>query len=650
VLATAAAVVAAGLVLRWAWPAATPPAAGGHLVLAVADVDNQTGEKELELSGLLRTVLEQSTFLDVLPRGRLIDALPESRSERPVRLDETAARAAARAVRARFVLLARLLRLGETYLIEVRAIDPASGASRFSFREQDRGKESLPALLDRAGERARLLFGESPAAIQQRTIPAGQVTSSLEAWRRYSSGMACFERGYLAGSFAACLDDLEKAVLIDPGFALAHLQISVLRWLEGKPRALQQQALQQAQAHADRVPPHDRRRLDGWVALMDDREQEAKALLRSAAESSPDDKVSWWLAGEVPYHRDEFAEALPIFRKLHALNPTWATATQHLVFVMGVTGDLEGLRVLVRELDALRGVPGAISAASYARLWVDPAGALATCDQAATPLGEEADECVAVALLNVKRRGELRGHLDAMEQRERQRGERTGFAWYMKLILLGQEGRWTDVERTARAGDQEDAWFHGQLAELIAGAGDPAPVGREALRVIEVDRARASSLAVHLAYLGDLLRASELARYLPPGSPREEAYRAVVRWRSGDLQGAITSLRRLADAAPVSAAPRIPPPLYLLGEALAEAGQDAEAVQVLRRYQAIPMTQPTWFWPRSQWFLARSLDRLGDREGARAVLAPLLQLWAQASAGQPHLAEARALGGRLGIR
>jgi tetratricopeptide (TPR) repeat protein len=220
----------------------------------------------------------------------------------------------------------------------------------------------------------------------------------------------------------------------------------------------------------------------------------------------------------------------------------------------------------------------------------------------------------------------------------------------MRFMLLGQAGRWLEVERTMKAtGNRENAWHHVTYAELVAGAGDPAPVGRAAMRILELNRELASNLAVHLAYLGDLRRAAELEGYIPPGSPRLEAYRALVRWRTGDLPGAIEALRLLAARAPVSAAPAIPPPLYLLGEALADAGKDEEAIQILRRYRAIPMTYPTWFWPRSQWFLARSLERLGDNDGARQVLAPLLRLWEEASENQPHLKEARALGLRLGL-
>jgi len=652
VVAVAVSVSVVTVVIRRALP--TKEEVPARLLLAVSDIVNETGEKELELSGLLRTVLEQSTFLEVLPRGRLIDALSRPPEDGPVLLDEPTAQAAARAVSARYLLLARLLKLGETYLLEVRAIEPASGTSRFSFKEQVLGKNSLSGMVDTVAERARLLLGENPEAIRASTIPTGMVTGSLEAWQAYSRGLKCFDGRSYAGSFGPCLEDFEKAVVIDPGFALAHLQIALLNGLEGRPRALQQQAIKLAQAHIDRVPPLDRERLAGWVAWLDGRDEDAKQLFLRAAAASPDDKYGWYLAGLVPNQREEFDEALPLLDRVYRLDPSWRIVIENRAMAMGALGDLDGLGTLARELLARSHDGPGLSSACYVQLWISPGEAVATCRMALEIGGfAEADTSLAIALLNADRRPELDRLLAEMlhrAAREWRPGTPRGFAWSMQLWLLGQAGRWDEVERMAREeGIQGDGWFQSQRAELLAGAGDADGVARTGLRIIEIDPGLATNLSVHLAYLGDLKRASDLAHYLPSGSPRLACYQALVSWRSGDLAGAIERLRRLAARTPISVDPAIPSPLFLLGEALAEAGRDAEAIETLRRYRRMPQTYPTWFWPRAEWLIARSLERQGDLDGARAALTPVLQLWSKASPRQPHLQEARALGIRLGI-
>jgi tetratricopeptide (TPR) repeat protein len=602
----------------------------------------------------LRTVLEQSTFLEVLPRSRLIDALTGPQTDGPVALDDASAQAAARSVSARYLLLARLLKLGETYLLEIRAVDPSSGVSRFSFKEQVLGRNGIADLLDRGSEKARLLLGEDPASLRRNSIPTGLVTSSPEAWARYSSGVDCIELHAFAGTFGACLTVMKEAVAIDPGFSLAHLRIAVLQFIEAEPLAFQRESVRLAQLHPERVPPHERQRLEGWAAFLAGRDAEAKSLLLAAARASPGDKLAWYLAGEVPYHRDEYAEAVASFREVYALDPNWLDAGQHLVFGIGVSGDIDGLRSMIAGLARQGDKPWAITLACYARLWTDPASAGDTCLKARELGGEESDRFLAIALLNTGQDERLASHLTAMQREEALRSRGTparGFPWYMQFILLGVEGRWQELERRARVeGDPTSAWFHVTYAELLAGAGDAASVRREALHVIELNPALASSLAVYLAYLGDLPGAADLERFLPAGSPRMKTYQALVRWRQGDLPGAIEDLRRVAAVAPVSVEPPSLPALYLLGEALAEAGRDREAVESLQRFRRIPLLTPTWTWPRSQWLLARSLHRLGNHDGARSILLPLLRAWDHASETQPHLAEARNLGRSLGIR
>jgi tetratricopeptide (TPR) repeat protein len=290
----------------------------------------------------------------------------------------------------------------------------------------------------------------------------------------------------------------------------------------------------------------------------------------------------------------------------------------------------------------------ALASLCAARLWIEPDRAVTTCEEAvAAGAGLVGDRFLAIALLNRGERGRLRAHLRSIS-----RGEPPNtFGPFMSVLLDSQEGRWPEVlARIEAAGDPDDSWFHAGVTEAIFGLGDPARIRRAVLRTVELDRALASSLSAHHAYLGDLASAAEFAPYLQASSPRADTYRALTRWRQGDLDGAIEDLRAIAAKAPLSADPANPHPIYLLGEALVEAGHDAEAIDVLRRFQAMPLTYPTWLHPRSLYHLARAQERSGDRQGARETAGALLRLWEKASPDQPLLAEARAMGARLGVR
>jgi tetratricopeptide (TPR) repeat protein len=219
----------------------------------------------------------------------------------------------------------------------------------------------------------------------------------------------------------------------------------------------------------------------------------------------------------------------------------------------------------------------------------------------------------------------------------------------MSLLLRSQEGQWKEVYRRAQeAGELEDPWHYSLLAEALVGSGDAERAWEAAQRTVALEPSVATNLAVYFAYLGQMQRAAELAKYLPADSPRIKVYEAMARWKQGDLPGAIEELRAVADQEALSFDPAISHPLYLLGEALSEAGRDEEAVAALRRFQSMPLTYPSWMYPRSLYYLARSLERMGDREGARESIKTLMRLWKNADPEQPLLAEARSLARRIG--
>ena len=648
VVALAAVALAAVAGGAW-WRFFRPP--DQRVPLAVADFEDRTGEAGLDgLSSLLITSLQESRILDVLPRSRMRDVLKLAGKDVTNRIDEAMGRELGRLAGVRALLVGTLHRFGDVYALEIQAIEPTTGQPLFAVKDQGRGKESLPDVLDRVSAKVRSELNERSRTIRDNSVRLSQaVTPNMDAWQHYFRGVECAEKFVLAGSYGDCLADLKKAIAIDPGFALAHFQISYLYFWQGMPRAAQRAALEPALKDEARIPPRDRLRIRGWAAFLDGRDAEAAKLLAQAAREAPEDKFIWYLAGEVPFHRDEFAESVPFFQHAHDLDPIWLMPTQHLALALGPLGNLDPVRSMVKGLEALGPRPGALVGLCYALLWVDPPRARDACDRAiAAGAGLVGQEFLAIDLLNNGPRSELDALLRKLGEGKK---DEPSFEWFMALLLRGQEGRWTEVNaQIAKAGDPDDSWFHGIAAELLVGAGDRAGAWKHALRALEIDRSGVSNLAVHFAYMGDLVHAAELLPYLPAGSPRVDSYRAVVKWRQGDLPGAIEGLRKVVATSPISVDPATPFPIFLLGEALSEAGRDAEAIPVLRRFLAMPFHNPTWQRPLALYHLARALDRTGDRKAAAEAAGRLLATWKDAAPSQRLLVEARALGAKLGVR
>ena len=239
---------------------------------------------------------------------------------------------------------------------------------------------------------------------------------------------------------------------------------------------------------------------------------------------------------------------------------------------------------------------------------------------------------------------ELRGREPDLQPRMR----------YVLAHALAAQGRRAEALRTVDALAQAPASeeivrdAHLVRATLLAD-GDAAAVWAQVKPLLSIDPRNASVLAPYLARLGDLAHAEALAANVEQGSATHELYLAAVEWRTGRPDVARARLRALEAREPLPRAQV--PPSFLRGEIAADEGLDSEAVEALRDFQRLAWQGGiwrSWAYPRSLFLLARSLERLGRLDEARAELERLLTLWAHADAKLPLLQEARALEAQLG--
>ena len=176
-------------------------------------------------------------------------------------------------------------------------------------------------------------------------------------------------------------------------------------------------------------------------------------------------------------------------------------------------------------------------------------------------------------------------------------------------------------------------------------------------RVVEETRAWsppvAASLALLLAYVGDVDAAEDLGREMHEGPGSAEMLSALVDWRRSGAPAALPRLRELARASPAAVRGSIPPEAtsWIAAEAAAEVSHDAAALGDVRRFQRFhyPLgAWRSWAYPRSLLLEARILNATDRPDEARTALSRLEALWIRADPDQPLLAEARALRRRLG--
>lgn len=655
-LAALLALAAAALVWWLVRPPAPPVAAGERLAVSVADFTNETGEPELDgLSGLLTTALEQSRGLQVLTRSRMGDVLRQLGREDAPRIDEPLARELGRRAGMRAVLVGSIRKFDRTYSVELRALDPSTDRYLFALNERGVGKASIPLLLDRLSARAREQLRDEPEEIRASSIQVAEaVTPNLEAYQHYFVGVDCMERPSRYPTHPrGCLEEFHRAVALDPAFALAWFQISSAGagWHELVPATDDRHAaIAEALRHADRVPPKERMLIRAWAAHLDGREDEALSIYREVTSAFPEDKHALYMAGDLLWHRADYAEAIPYLEAVLRLDPTFEFALDHLSYSLAVLGRREALAQWVRSWSAMAPTPAVLRALVRGQLGLgDGDAATATARRAlALAPSEYTLRALGWALA-------FSGDYPTLEAELRAREAMlTPVLRYALAHAIAAQGREADarrlLDRMARNAPDDVARRDVGLvrAQLLAGDADGEGVWAEAKALLPVDPRVAALLAPYLAWFGDLAHARELASHLEPGSAHHQLYAAAADWREGRHALARANLEALEarDPLPIEA---LIAPAFLRAEVAAEEGLDAEAVDALRRFQRLPF-QPywrSWAYPRSLFLLARSLERLGKREEARAELDRLLQLWASADPDQPLLGDALALKARL---
>jgi tetratricopeptide (TPR) repeat protein len=195
---------------------------------------------------------------------------------------------------------------------------------------------------------AQLLVGtvEGATAVQARL--AAVTTDSLAALKAYLEGA----RESRAQRFSSAVEAFQRAVQIDPDFALAYRGLAVAAsWTDR--RDLQLEAGAHAQRLKSRLPERERRFLEAVETGS-----AAWRLLPEYLDSYPNDERAWFHLGDVIFHYGpikgrEFAEARGPFERASSLDPDDADALYHLAAIAAWEGRRAALDSLTRRVFVL---------------------------------------------------------------------------------------------------------------------------------------------------------------------------------------------------------------------------------------------------------------------------------------------------------
>jgi tetratricopeptide (TPR) repeat protein/TolB-like protein len=677
---------------RWSAPAPSAPATSGKPSVAVLYFENNTGNPQLDwlrtgLTDMLVTDLSQSPDIEVLGTDRLVQVLTAMRrqDDRAVSFDtvqELAKRAGVTSV-----LLGSYVKAGEVIRINIKLQDAATGRIVSAERVEAAGESSLFATVDELTRRIKEKFSlpgridPTAALIARPGQPAGAdgpldrdlkdvTTSSIEAYRYYADGINLHDRLREREAIAP----LEKAIAIDPGFAMALAKLAVVHANQGHGNLYAEYA-RRAFEHSGRISPRERYYVEGmYYANRNETFGKAIDAYKKAIEMFPDHASARHNLALQYQRMERVNEAIPMYEELRRRDMTAVSASTNLSENYQSLGQYERAEAVLQ--DYLQQNPDSaqvhLSLGIVRAAWGKLDDAMAAFDKAAALAPDDPaplDERRAVWILR-----ERWTELEAGGQKLRRSAD-PGWRLTGNLNLAEDrllKGRTAEALKFLSAaaagggptGSPQSAAARNVAAVVLVATGDAAAALAEARRALEdahgigpQPRWSLSLIALAASRAGHAEEsrkaADELERrikLLPSENHKRIVNQLAARFAldKGDTARAIEELTR-AEArvlpAPITTVSNVVPiaVIFDLGSAYLAAGNDVEAG---KRFQRIVDggTQRIWNpldFVRSLYHLGQIHERRGDRAKAAEYYRRFVDYWGEGDIDREKVADAK---------
>jgi TolB-like protein/tetratricopeptide (TPR) repeat protein/predicted Ser/Thr protein kinase len=369
IAAVAAAFLLVGTMWFWRpWEPSSQPAGsvGGKPAVAVLYFENQTGDPELDwmrtgLADMVVTDLSQSPDIEVLGTDRVYQILDElNRADDKIISAEVVQQVAERA-RVDRVLVGSFVKAGDTIRINARLQEADTGKIVTAERVEGAGESGIFSLVDELTRRiksqmALLARASRPSGLLERPGDAPEVgldrgvteitTSSIEAYRHYAEAINLHER-FLENQ---AIPLLEKAVEIDPTFAMALVKLAVISGNLGLPN--RDAYAKRAFDSRDRLTSRERSYIEGYYySLRPETLEQGIAAYRRGLAEHPEHQASRHNLAVQYTDLERYEEARAEYEELIRRGTSNPTSHSQLAELHALAGDTASARgVLERFL------------------------------------------------------------------------------------------------------------------------------------------------------------------------------------------------------------------------------------------------------------------------------------------------------------
>ncbi len=304
---------------------------GSRVPIAVIDFNNETDQTTLDgLSGMLITALEQSRRLSVMTRSRMFDIAKTIGRGDATSIDEALGQRICEAAGVDALVIPTIRRFGDLYSIDLKVMDTRRHNYIFTTKEEGRGLESIPHMLDAIARDIRIDLRETSESVA-RTAPVADVTTpDLGAYQAYFEGEELLNRL----EFTPAGKSFERAIARDSTFALAYYRLAYTEWWSRQNAVQATRHIDYAIAHLDRIPLKERYLVRALKVALDDGFEAQLPVLKEMRTLYPDDKEMLFGLGDAEFHSEQYDSAAVHFRAALAIDPEMERALQHMSWTL----------------------------------------------------------------------------------------------------------------------------------------------------------------------------------------------------------------------------------------------------------------------------------------------------------------------------
>ena len=319
--------------------------------VVLADFTNTTGDPVFDdtLKQALSISLRQSPFLEILPDPKVAATLKLMTKPPGARLAPEVAREVCQRAGSKAYIAGSIASLGKNYVIGLKTVNCQTGEVLAQEQVQAEGKEKVLDALGGATSRLRGKLGESLSTVTAFDAPLAQATTpSFEALQAYSLGVR--DMGGVT-DFAGAVPLFQRAIRLDPNFAMAYAQLGVSYFMLGETSSATVN-LRKAYDLRERVSEREKFSIESYYSyVLTGNMEKARRTNELWAQTYPRDRVPRTNLAVIYTNLGQYAKALVEAREAVRLDPRGLTYAG-LVGIYVYLNRLEDARTAADEAQA----------------------------------------------------------------------------------------------------------------------------------------------------------------------------------------------------------------------------------------------------------------------------------------------------------